>query len=192
MNSKSKHNVSHHSFGGCETLRTHYQMIGTGLLRWEASSEAPELRALTFRRDVAFVPVEVLESYLEDLLDLSVEEDRLFIRDDRGENTWQVASLIVVVTLALLCIYFIFTTAAILPVIKLASSAAIISGVIWVFFPRGREIRRMDFARVLNREINRRRGGDSDKAIEDSRDVLGKLLGDGPRFTEGAAFEIFH
>ena len=180
------------SFGGCEKLFRHYQTIGSELLVFEDAQRlfgARNVSAFTnFREGVVFVPVEVLESYLEDLLNPCVTARKLFIQ--QGEKTARsflvllglLCGVLLIVNWVMLDMppsgLFVLGAATILPLLLL-----------WWFVPQLRLARRMRFARVLSRVIARRRGQHIDGAggigVFSFEDILvGKAAS-----TQGAARE---
>jgi hypothetical protein len=73
---------STHLFGGCNVLQQQYQSIGRELsaLDFGISRYGFMKNHENFRIGVAAIPVEVLESYFDDLLDIDIPEDKLFIK----------------------------------------------------------------------------------------------------------------
>ena len=67
-------NGSNHPYSRSVKLVSDYRTIGTELLRYESGTRSYGYQSFSaftgFREGVAFVSVEVLESYLEDLLDI--------------------------------------------------------------------------------------------------------------------------
>jgi hypothetical protein len=113
-----------------------------------------------FGQSVVFVPVEVLESYLDDLLELGVSDESLFIKKTRPAKRALVLSALGVST-------FVVSVVAVLNGATIASLSALIIvtflaglGGAMYFVPRMRSLRRFSFATVLSREIARRRGHD--------------------------------
>jgi hypothetical protein len=113
-----------------------------------------------FGHAVAFVPVEVLESYLDDLLDVGVSDDSLFI--GKVKPAKRAIALIAIAVTALGASAFEVSGGA-----TLASLTALILvtffsglGAALYFIPRMKVIRRFSFATVVSGEIARRRGHD--------------------------------
>jgi hypothetical protein len=153
-----------HPFGGCNRLLEQYQMIGRGLLGYERALCAaliPSARCLReFSSSVAFVPVEVLETYRDDLLDLGVSDESLFIKKSRP--TWRglvfLALLLVAFTGALFVLHGDLTT-ALMPALLAITFLAGIASTLY-FLPRTRVIRRFSFVNIVSHEIANRRGQD--------------------------------
>jgi hypothetical protein len=151
-------------FGGCTKLLSHYRQTGAALLAYErvvCGSPIPAHRHVRdFGHAVAFVPVEALESYLDDLLDLGVHDDSLFIKKSQPAKR---ALFLVGLCLATLS-YLVFATmtgaaSAALPLLIVVTFCAGIGSALY-FLPRTKVLRRFSFATVLSREIARRRGQD--------------------------------
>jgi hypothetical protein len=109
---------------------------------------------------VAFVPVEALESYLDDLLDLAVHDDSLFIRKSQPAKRALFLLGLCCATLS----YLVFATvtgaaSAALPLLIVVTFCAGIGSALY-FLPRTKVLRRFSFATVISREIARRRGHD--------------------------------
>ena len=155
-------------FGGCSRLLTDYRTIGRELLAFEQANRLygyRSFRAFTaFREGVVFVSVEVLESYLEDLLDLEVPEEKLCIQREaarfRGLPALCFSGMVTGLGIGL---FAARTGASLLLSSALAVAIAAPFAILWHFSPRSRVTRRMLFARVLSQEISRRRGRDKDE-----------------------------
>lgn len=155
---------SNHPYSRSGKLVSDYRTIGTELLRYESGTRSYGYQSFSaftgFREGVAFIAVEVLESYLEDLLDIDISDDALFIRmrGFRVRSThWALAGLLGAVTVGL----YAATTGASLP-LSLAVTVALAFpfAIVWHFAPRDGLTRRVGFAQILSHEISRRRGGD--------------------------------
>ena len=145
-----------------------------------------------FRVGVSSVPVEVLESYFDDLLDIEISDEKLFISRRALGNFFQILSLIglfgafgwglwSVAKGASAAISFIFT-------IFMSAPFA----VLWHFSPRMQLMRRLGFARILSQEISRRRGGK-----DDTRGIASAVFSLIPTRSssspiQGAAKQLFH
>jgi hypothetical protein len=161
---KSSNHDEINPFGGCTKLLSHYRQTGAALLAYErvvCGSPIPAHRHISdFGQAVAFVPVEALESYLDDLLDLAVHDDSLFIRKSQPAKR---ALFLVALCCATLS-YLVFVTAtgaasAALPLLIVVAFCAGIGSALY-FLPRTKVLRRFSFATVISREIARRRGHD--------------------------------
>lgn len=147
------------------SLKNSYFLIGNALLQFESDIEqfGPNY-SLAFnelREELVFTPVELLEAYLEDLLNMKISDQNLFIAPEacRWKNIrcqlW-IAAFVLALAGLLIFMGFSLSWAALvtllscLPLIGLASLAPL------------KLKRRMLFARALSREIARRRGRDDD------------------------------
>lgn len=150
-----------HPFGGCNRLLTHYQTIGGVLLKLEELhirySYGSSRVSKEFRQAVCFVPVEVLESYLEDLLDLESSEESLFIKRQVYKTQLKILLLCL---LSVAAFYFMSPNFGLIgkTVGYLLLSLPLI--VLWSMTPYGALARRIRFGRLLSQEISRRRGDD--------------------------------
>jgi hypothetical protein len=153
-----------HPFGGCNRLLSQYSCIGAELLKYESSARRYGYGSFSafshFREGVSFVPLEVLESYLEDLLDIDVSEDRLFIKRESPNLRWIVVSLLGLSGASSLGLYAASTGASLFSSFALTAALAAPFGVLWHFAPRGGLSRRMGFAQIVSHEVARRRGSD--------------------------------
>jgi|694.fasta_scaffold110661_4 hypothetical protein len=151
-------------FGGCVRLLDQYRQIGRSLLEFEegvcgylGSSKA---HLAVFSTSVSFVPVEVLEGFLDDLLDLGVSDESLFIRKSRP--ALRAILLLVTCISALLLLTFntsAFSESTALPLLLLVVFLAGLGSALY-FIPRTKVLRRFNFATVVSREISQRRGID--------------------------------
>ncbi len=160
-----------HPFGGCNRLLDQYRVIGRELLLYERErrqvKEFISVRRRTvskplqdFRAALSLIPLEVLESYLDDLLDPAITNEALYI----GKSSfWRSAiipffGLTVALGIGLLLadqgssfwLSFVLTILLAIP-----------SALCWYFYPQGLVSRRMMFAQLLSQEIYRRRGFDT-------------------------------
>lgn len=164
----SVRNESDHPFAGCARLLQQYRTVGAALLTYERELNAafcpvlipPARLERNFRTGVSFVGVEALESFLDDLLDLNVSDDSLFVKRPRVSK--RAVALLVVLGVAL-GLAGLFgpsdTTGFVLPSAIFAVFMAGLSSALY-FVPRTRVVRRFSFATVLSHEISRRRGDD--------------------------------
>jgi len=153
-----------HPFGGCNRLLEQYQTVGRALLGYErlfGGALIPSGRyAREFSTNVSFVPVEVLETYRDDLLDLGVSDEGLFIK--KSQHNWRgmtlVAALLVGISGALFVLHGDLT-AALLPALLVVTFLSGIASTLYLL-PRAKVIRRFSFATVVAHEIAQRRGHD--------------------------------
>ncbi len=153
-----------HPFGGCERLRVQYSTIGASLIRLEHyGSFSLVQRGVSaeklFREEVVFTPVEVLESYFDDLLDPEVSDERLYI----ALQSWgqRVASnLVSILGLlgAILSGLYAATLGTPLSLSFLIAISLAVPFATMLYLSAGGATRRLRFAQVLSREISRRRG----------------------------------
>lgn len=150
---------SNHPFAGCNRLMSQYRTIGTALLCYEESYSSRFMPNGGGRRDfsisVSFVPVEVLEAYLDDLLDVSVTDESLFIR----RTTSVVRRIVGAAVAAVLAIGLVgtWTHSPVVPAMVLTLCGI---GFLCTAFalPRMKVVRRFSFATLVSREIAGRRG----------------------------------
>lgn len=155
-----------HPFGGCNKSLNHYRTIGQTLLKIESGGlyygYSSQRTVQEFREAVAVVPVELLEAYLEDLLDRRVNQDILFIARPGIWNSLDILTIASLLGSVVVGMY-----------LSLQSHSALVGGfatlslalpviTVWFRSPVGNLARRLTFARILSREIARRRGSDKD------------------------------
>lgn len=185
-----------HAFGGCNNLLQHYQRIGAELCELDSGLRGYGLlrNYENFRVGVTTVPVEVLESYFEDLIDIEIPEERLFIRRRNIGNFFQVLAILGLVGAFAWGLWSVErgATPAITFCLTLFMSAPF--AVLWHFSPRIQLVRRLGFARVISQEIFRRRGGKADDGKGAASSVISELLSPRPTVTsiQGAARKIYH
>ena len=187
-----------HPFGGCNRLLGHYQTIGAALLDLEDSQRryGGGAAALTaFREGVSFVPVEVLESYLDDLLTLAVREETLFIQREFDSAQLLSAGLPIAGLLVAIAggLYASSQGASAMLSFALTVSLALPFAVLWHYVPRG-ATRRVRFAQVLSQEIARRRGHDGPRdQLRTHSFGLSELFGaKASPSAPNASFDIYH
>jgi len=151
-------------FGGCNRLLEQYQQVGRSLLDYEHRVCGAIIPGPRFSREfghaVAFVPVEVLESYLDDLLDVGVSDEGLFIRKRKPAKRALALIVIGMATLGASAVEVLngATLASLSALILVTFFAGL--GAAFYFIPRMKVIRRYSFATVVSGEIARRRGHD--------------------------------
>lgn len=155
---------SYHPFGGCNRLLEQYRQTGIALLAYEqilGGALIPAQRLVReFSAGVSCVPVEVLESYLDDLLDLGVSDESLFIKKARPAK--RAIALVAISICALFGALFVLEgeiTMAFLPALLVVAFLGGIGSAMY-FVPRTKVIRRFSFATVVSQEIAQRRGHD--------------------------------
>lgn len=176
----SSESQSLHPFGGCNKLLEQYRMIGHGLLAYESGACAaliPSARSLRdFSAAVSFVPVEVLETYLDDLLDLGVSDESLFIK--KSKACWRGRLFLGVLAVAIagaVSVWHGDLAAAFMPALLAITFLSGIASTLY-FLPRTKAIRRFSFATVVSREIGQRRGqGKSEVGNFAARFLMGDM-----------------
>lgn len=157
-------NIHDVSFGGCTRLLEHYRQTGSALLTYErrvCGGIMPQHKHLVeFGQGVAFVPVEVLESYLDDLLDLEVSDEGLFIKKPRpSKPALFLIGASIVAFLSALIAGPSESQGFFLPALVLTVFCAGLGSALY-FVPRTKVIRRFNFATAVSRQIAARRGQD--------------------------------
>jgi hypothetical protein len=183
-----------HGFGGCNLLKLQYERIGSELsaLDFGFSRYGFSKNNDNFRVGVSSVPVEVLESYCEDLLDIEVADEKLFICRRSLGNLFQILSILGLTGAFAWGLWSVARGAS--PVVSFFFTIFMAApfAVLWHFSPRMQLMRRLGFARILSQEIFRRRGGGKGEGARAS--VLSELLS--PRNAratlQGAAKIIYH
>ena len=160
---KQEQSCEPHQFGGCNTLLGQYQTVGAALLEFEATSRYRYslFPAFTeFRENVAFVPVEVLESYLEDLLDLQLTDQKLWVH----RETSRLRSLLIAAVGLLIAVssglYAAQIGAALPFAFALTALGSLPFAILMHFAWHDGSRRRVGFAQLVSKEIARRRGLD--------------------------------
>lgn len=175
------------------SLDRQYQIIGHELLQYEMTRAAYGYRPFStsdsFREGTAFIGLETLENYLEDLLDPSVDEERLYIT--RQVSFFQqmlvpASGLLVALSTGL---YTASERAPIALSLVLTVSMALPFILAFYRMPRNGIGRRMMFAQLLSREVARRRGRDRDGGNAQSAFSFPGLFGSSPSSSvQGMAF----
>lgn len=184
-------------FGGCFALAEHYRTVGSELVAYE--SRVGPLRSVIdlgrgyagrisessksfkeFSQGVSFVPVEVLESYLEDILDLQVSDQKLsIIRYNKPipPGYFCLAGMGAALALGGYCAGI---GGGLLLSMAVTLFMALPFAVVWYFVPHEGWVRRIGFAHVLSQEVRRRRGIHSENIgggmVNYQRIVLSHLL----------------
>lgn len=144
-------------------MDSQYILIGQALQAYdqrcfvEGVAEQPSFTAL--REDLVFVQLEILESYLEDLLNLKVNDEHLHIRIVCPSWKLRTYEFAIVCFAVLLGAIASLSGAAQFTSYALTVLAATPLLALYYFAPRSAR-RRMRFARLLSKEISRRRGHD--------------------------------
>ena len=183
------------------SLFQHYRTIGTALLEFER--DFGSLRSMlfgvgddrttgvlsqpikSFSVSVSFVPVEILESYFDDLLDIGVEESSLFIEHKRFILPSVFISLCGLLVAIAVGLFSVTAGATFGSAFMVTILLALPFGLFWHFAPKDRLARRIDFAKLLSQIIARRRGRDADGT---SSEFLRRLVRGRRESIQGAAF----
>lgn len=183
-------NETRHLFGGCDRLMSLYQTVGEALIAFENRISPRSVREGAFREAVAFVPLEVLESYHEDLLDPGVRDEKLFIKAARYRLGITAAAFCGLLAAVAIGVHAATTGTSLLVSAALTIGVALPFAVLWHYGPRGHVLRRMMFAQVVANEIARRRGRGKD--IDGVTNfALARILGQTATGSSGAARRIF-
>ncbi len=150
---------SKHPFGGCNRLLTNYKTIGQSLLAIEdlfiPYSYNTQKATKEIRERLTFVPLEVLESYLEDLLDVNSTDESLFIK----KQTYKTHLLILLTCVIGAFSYYNFSAeSGAVGTIIICALLTLPLLILWSLSPYGSLARRMRFAKLISSEISRRRG----------------------------------
>lgn len=185
-----------HGFGGCNALRSHYQRIGDELCAIDSGLSRYGLRRdyQNFRVGVATVPVEVLESYCEDLLDIEVPEERLCINRRNLGLFFQMLAIVGLAAAFGWGLWSVARGASLIVSFVMTFFMSAPFAILWHFSPRMQLMRRIGFARIISQEIFRRRGGERGDATHVTTSVLSDFLssGNSQGSLPGAARKIFH
>lgn len=185
---------------GRKTLREMYQTIGDQLTAIELDYGRSGILSFAafrdFREGVVFLPVEILEGYLEDLLDLSVTNESLFLTPKRWRNCLQqncqapLVSRHILPSLVSICGMlgagaFGLLLAADGASLALSTLAFVLTSTPFAWslhlIPQTAMGRRVRFARVLLKEIFRRRGYHDDgsaSTLLPTREPRRRILGE--------------
>ncbi len=168
-------------------LLDNYLIIGKELIFSESYGTIA-----SFREGIASVPLEVLESYLEDLLDNSVQEDVLGI--NRGSPWFYSFKVIAFGILGSVAggLYCVSVGASVLSSFSLILILSAPFGSILYLSTRIGLMRRMKFARVVSAEIARRRGKDDQDQGRHPLFVFSDVLKSSKGTVPGAARTILH
>lgn len=139
-----------------------YRIIGAELLalegRYDAIGRITPSSFKSFRQGVVTISVEVLESYLEDLLDNSVDDGYLFI--ERAGKEWVAKGVALVGLGAALAAGLYLAVQSDSIALSFPSTLLLACPFAWLWH-RGARLganRRMFFAHIVSHEIARRRG----------------------------------
>lgn len=163
------------SFSGSNSLKTQYRLIGEELKNFDSISVSFFSSFSEFREGVSFIPVEVLENYFDDLLDLDVSEQTLNISNDKTILLSNIFVMLGIIAASLVGFYIASSLNSIIFASFIALCVATPFLSFLVFMPKLGNARRMRFARIVSKEIARRRGSDDD-GINRRRLLIDKIL----------------
>lgn len=148
-------------------LQHSYSTIGAALTAYDyncfCNKQHEDVAFSVFREDLVFVNVEVLESYLEDLLNLQMSDEYLCISKDC--SCWPTRIFEVSIALFAVCMGSVSALLGATQTMAYALTFISIIPLLCVYYLSPRSTRRrMRFGRVVSREISRRRGHDKDGA----------------------------
>ena len=175
-------------------LERQYSIIGQELLDLETrgcigewlGNDRFDMAVLSFREAVVFVSVEVLEAYLEDLLNVKVSEKHLCIkRAPLWRGLYSVAAVVLFFCSIVIAYSWWDATPTSRPFL-LAGGITLVTLVLWLYYPRVTLARRIAFARLVSYEVCRRRGRKPEATIGRS-DFLESLIGKKAGFYQGVA-----
>ncbi len=162
-------------------LSNHYRVIGNELLLIERAHGPFRYRSggvsTQFRENMTCVSTQILESYLDDLLDREISEERLFIENRRAIVGHFVLPLIGVLLGVVSGLYASSLGAPLIISFCLAIAMVLPSIGMLYFAPRGGLMRRMAFAQIVSHEILRRRGGSDFESVTGLRGAGIKIGG---------------
>jgi hypothetical protein len=176
-------------------LSASYNTIGNALLMCEefgltywhgmSGKSSSNIKQAEFQEGVCLISVEILESYLEDLLDRDISNETLFIRR-KGIlpplNWFALGGILA----SLSCGLYAASTGVLLG-LSLAVTIFFSSPfvIIWHISPGWGVARRMFFAQIISQEITRRRGGSHIGTVttpwNEPRHAMGALLESGTK-----------
>jgi hypothetical protein len=104
----------------------------------------------------------MLESYLEDLLDLDVADEKLFIRQAMANKRGLALSGLGLCGAVVVGVYAASAGVPLWSSLGISIVLALPFAALWHFAPQERASRRLLFAKLLSQEIFRRRGVDKD------------------------------
>jgi hypothetical protein len=168
-------------------LLQQYRLIGEALVTCEElglyyrfglpGKSSSLVRQAEFQERVCTVPVEVLEAYLEDLLNQEIPDDAIFIKRQRllpRLNWFALGGILTSLSCGL------YTASAGLPLsVSLALTILLAAPfvILWHASPGWGIARRMLFAQIVSQEIARRRGGNQLAPVQSSWTEPRQLMG---------------
>lgn len=200
FNKISKSHEERKAFPVSEKIKCGYRTIGSALSQYEQGTPRYSYRSVAgfseFREGVAFVGVEMLDSYLEDLLNHEISDEYLFISRDVNPSFLHTRALRlggVMLPIALFLVFAEEIMTSSTPLALFVGMLSVLPLVAFCMFPQLRLARRMRFARIVQQEISRRRGIDKDgSAGIGILHNLEELLGTGNQGLQGTARWLYH
>lgn len=180
-------NETRHDFGGCNNLLAQYRAVGAALMTYQKESgfssfldlysdlrKKESLPDRNLRHALAFISVEVMESYLDDLLDLDVQEEKLFIQTKTKFPLYPLVSAGGILLTVAAGLFMVDSGYTVSFSFALTILMAIPFVVLWHMSPKQGLALRLIFARALSQQISKRRGNDGDRI--QTRNVFSKLI----------------
>lgn len=171
-------------FTGENKFILQYRAIGHALISYERSARAipirPERLVTELRANLSFVQIEMLESYLDDLLDLEIADEKLYIGRNFILNRSVPIALVGLFASVVTGMYLTGEGIALMLSSVISTALALPFLILFYFSPRGALARRIMFAQILSLEVSRRRGrgrGESPRGFSPSVIVGGLFQG---------------
>ena len=144
-------------------LKSSYQIIGVALLEAEKFAafnryfiqESPR----SLQIDLALVSNEILESYLEDLLDFEINDARLHIFRKNIDRIYSLSSLLGLLIALAIGLKLAQLGTSLIVALSAVLLIALPCGMVWHLAPKLAPNRRLYFAKLVTLEIERRTGG---------------------------------
>jgi len=167
-------------FGGCLRLDGQYRIIGLGLSAIEeqhgrfgrVTRESQE----QFHTTVAFLPVEVLESYLEDLLEVGTSSEQLYLKRDSVGRWLGISAFLGLAGALVAGLWNAASGASLLLSFLLSVLIASPFAIVWHLSSKESYLRRLRLARVVSQEISSRRGSGADSDVRRVTTLLPDLF----------------
>ena len=162
-------------------IKNHYRVIGTTLLELEPYTSiynyilkrSPE----ALQSNLAFIPDEIIESYLEDLLDFTISDHQLHIYRRNFTPKYNVIAIFGLILSMAFGLKLAYSGASFYLALTGVLLIALPSGIIWHLAPKIAPNRRLFFVKLLSQELDRRNGGDQNRNLIKS---INKLVDPSP------------
>ena len=161
-------------------IKEHYKVIGTSLISLEKDMGIYAYifkdQPTTIQTDLAFIQTEILNSYLEDLLDFTISDEKLFIYRKNLSRIYNLVAILGLVIAMGLAINLAYQNYSLTLIVSLFFLISIPCALVWHLSPKLAPNRRLFFAKIISNEISRREGIDSDTGLATTRIRLSKLM----------------